>query len=95
VSSVLTLRKPVLKLVTCLLTEGCLDGVDKLVELGRFKSRSEALRIAIGEMMNEEMRYTKAKKTIREMPIALAVTQNTRERSRASFEPWTNKNLDI
>lgn len=84
-----------MKLVTCLLTEWCLEGIDRLVEVGRFKSRSEALRIAVGEMMKKEMRYTKAKKTIRKMPIALAVTQNTRERSRASFEPWTNKNLDI
>lgn len=65
------LRKSVLKLVTFLLPDGYLEGIDRLVELGQFQSRSEAVRIAVKEMMKGELRYTKAKKPIRKMPIAL------------------------
>ena len=65
------LRKFVLKLVTFLLPDGYLEGIDRLTELGRFQSRSEAVRIAVKEMMKEELRYIKAKKPIREIPIAL------------------------
>jgi len=65
------LRKSVLKLVTFLLPGGYLEGIDRLVELGRFESRSEAVRIAVKEIMKGELRFIKAKKPTREIPIAL------------------------
>lgn len=44
-----------LKLVTFLLPEAYLKGLDRLVELGRFQSRSEAVRFAVKEMMKREL----------------------------------------
>ncbi len=65
------IEEAVLKLVTFLLPDGYLEGIDRLIELGQFQSRSEAVRIAVKEMMKGELGYTEAKKPIREMPIAL------------------------
>ena len=66
-----------MKLVTFLLPEAYLNGIDRLVELGRFQSRSEAVRNAIEEIMKEELQYTKARKTMRKMASAIAVAQDT------------------
>jgi len=64
--------------VTFLLPDGYLEGIDKLVEIGRFQSRSQAVRNAIEEIMKEELPYTKTRKTIRKKrPTLIAVAQGT------------------
>jgi len=60
-----------LRLVTLLLPEAYLEGLDRLVELGRFQSRSDALRDAVKEMINGEQPCLRVVKTIQEIPIAL------------------------
>lgn len=62
-----------MKLVTFLLPGRYLEGIDRLVEIGRFKSRSQAVRNAVEEIVKEELRYTKSRKTIRKMPKAITV----------------------
>jgi Arc/MetJ-type ribon-helix-helix transcriptional regulator len=59
-----------LKLVTFLLPEAYLEGLDRLVELGRFQSRSEAVRFAVKEMIKRELWRIKAERTLRKMPMA-------------------------
>jgi len=63
------LRKSVLKLVTFLLPVGYLEGIDRLVELGQFQSRSEAVRFAVKEIIKRELWRAKAE-IKREMSIA-------------------------
>jgi Arc/MetJ-type ribon-helix-helix transcriptional regulator len=56
-----------LKLVTFLLPEAYLEGLDRLVELGRFQSRSEAVRLAVKELIKRELWHIKA---MHEKPLA-------------------------
>jgi Arc/MetJ-type ribon-helix-helix transcriptional regulator len=56
--------------VTFLLPEAYLEGIERLIELGRFQSRSEAVRFAVKEMIKRELWRIKAEKTIRETSIA-------------------------
>jgi Arc/MetJ-type ribon-helix-helix transcriptional regulator len=53
-----------LKLVTFLLPEAYLEGLDRLVELRRFQSRSEAVRFAVKEMIKRELWRAKAEKVL-------------------------------
>jgi Arc/MetJ-type ribon-helix-helix transcriptional regulator len=59
-----------LKLVTFLLPEAYLEGLDRLVELGRFQSRSEAVRFAVREMIKRELWRIRAEKAMRQRPLA-------------------------
>lgn len=49
-----------MELVTFLLPEPWLGGIDKLVKHGRFNSRSEAFRFAIKEIIKTELWRAKA-----------------------------------
>jgi len=44
-----------LKLVTCLLPEAYLEGLDKLVGQGMYPSRSAAIRFAVLDMLKREL----------------------------------------
>jgi Arc/MetJ-type ribon-helix-helix transcriptional regulator len=59
-----------LKLVTFLVPEAYLEGLDRLVELGRFHSRSEAVRFAVREMIKRELWRIRAEKAMHEKALA-------------------------
>jgi Arc/MetJ-type ribon-helix-helix transcriptional regulator len=59
-----------LKLITFLVPEAYLEGLDRLVELGRFQSRSEAVRFAVREMIKRELWCIRAEKAMREKALA-------------------------
>ncbi len=44
-----------MQLVTFLLPETYLEGIERLVELGCFESRSEAVRLAVKEIIRREL----------------------------------------
>lgn len=43
------------RLVTVKMPETYLEGLDELVKLGRYSSRSEAIRIAVRELLRREL----------------------------------------
>jgi Arc/MetJ-type ribon-helix-helix transcriptional regulator len=49
-----------LELVTFLLPEAYLRGLDRLVKDGRFRTRSEAIRFAVREMIKRDLWRIKA-----------------------------------
>jgi Arc/MetJ-type ribon-helix-helix transcriptional regulator len=59
-----------LKLVSFLLPEAYLEGIERLVEFGRFQSRSELVRFAVRELIKGELWRIKAEETLRKMPLA-------------------------
>lgn len=50
-----------LKLVTFLLPEAYLEGLDKLVGMGRYTSRSAVIRLAVKDLLRRELRNQKAR----------------------------------
>ena len=54
-------RKQYMRLITCHLPKHYVDNLDYLVEKGVFPSRSEAIRIAVRELLNKEL-YTRRKR---------------------------------
>ncbi len=44
-----------LKLVTVKMPETYVEGLDELVRMGRYSSRSEAIRIAVRELLKREL----------------------------------------
>ncbi len=44
-----------LRLITVKMSEIYVDGVDRLVELGMYPSRSEAIRVAIRDLLRREL----------------------------------------
>jgi len=58
------------ELVTFLLPEAYLEGIEKLTELGRFTSRSEAVRSAVEEMIKSELWRARLEKAMRYQPIS-------------------------
>lgn len=44
-----------MRLVTVKMPETYLEGLDELVKLGRYSSRSEAIRIAVRELLRREL----------------------------------------
>ncbi len=44
-----------MKLVTVLLPEACLEGLDELVRLNLYPSRSAAIRAAVRDMLKREL----------------------------------------
>lgn len=77
-SYVLILRF-ILRLVTFLLPEAYLERIDKLVELGRFQSRSELVREAVKEIIEEELKWCKRGETHYKIPIALSARGDSGE----------------
>jgi Arc/MetJ-type ribon-helix-helix transcriptional regulator len=59
-----------LKLITFLLPEAYLEGLDRLVELGRYQSRSEAVRLAVKELIKRELWRIRAEKAMHEKALA-------------------------
>ena len=50
-----------LKLVTFLLPEAYLEGLDKLVGMGRYPSRSAVIRLAVRDLLRRELRDQKGR----------------------------------
>jgi len=44
-----------MRLVTVKMPETYLEGLDELVKMGRYSSRSEAIRIAVRELLKKEL----------------------------------------
>jgi len=44
-----------MKLVTVLLPEACLEGLDELVRMGMYPSRSAAIRVAVRDLLRREL----------------------------------------
>jgi Ribbon-helix-helix protein, copG family. len=44
-----------MRIVTVKLPESYLEGIDELVKLGRFASRSDAIRTAVRELLRREL----------------------------------------
>jgi len=44
-----------MKLVTVLLPEACLEGLDELVRQHMYPSRSETIRAAVGDLLKREL----------------------------------------
>ncbi len=44
-----------MRLVTVKMPETYLEGLDELVKLGRYSSRSEAIRVAVRELLKREL----------------------------------------
>ncbi len=44
-----------MKLVTVKMPEAYIDGLDELVRLGRYSSRSEVIRIAVRDLLKKEL----------------------------------------
>ena len=44
-----------MRLVTVKMPETYLEGLDELVRMGRYRSRSEAIRIAVRELLKREL----------------------------------------
>ncbi|MHA1580578.1 MAG: ribbon-helix-helix domain-containing protein [Candidatus Freyarchaeota archaeon] len=49
------MKKPAMKLVSIKLPTAYIDGLNKLVERGIYPSRSEAIRVAVRDMLKKEL----------------------------------------
>ncbi|MEM0470054.1 MAG: ribbon-helix-helix domain-containing protein [Desulfurococcaceae archaeon] len=47
--------RPRLRLVTVKMPEIYLEGIDELIKIGRYKNRSEVIRVAIRELLRREL----------------------------------------
>ena len=55
------LRKPKMRLITVHLPAHLVEGVEQLVEIGRYPSRSEAIRVAVRDLLNREL-YSRSRR---------------------------------
>ncbi len=46
-----------MKLVTVKMPEAYVEGIDELVKMGRYSSRSEVIRIAVRDLLKRELWY--------------------------------------
>nr|MDO8081821.1 ribbon-helix-helix domain-containing protein [Candidatus Freyarchaeota archaeon] len=49
------MKKPSMKLISIKLPNAYIDGLNELVEMGIYPSRSEAIRVAIRDMLKKEL----------------------------------------
>ena len=61
-----------MELVTFLLPEACLEGLDELVGQGIYSSRSEAIRFAVRDLLKGEL-WQQERETVKE---EVATTRN-------------------
>jgi antitoxin ParD1/3/4 len=47
--------RPRLKLVTVKMPELYIEGIDELVRIGKYRNRSEVIRVAIRELLRKEL----------------------------------------
>jgi Arc/MetJ-type ribon-helix-helix transcriptional regulator len=47
--------RPRLKLVTVKMPELYIEGIDELVKIGKYRNRSEVIRVAIRELLRKEL----------------------------------------
>jgi Arc/MetJ-type ribon-helix-helix transcriptional regulator len=57
------------ELVAFVLPEAYVEGIEQLIDHGRFKSRSDAVRFAVEELIHSELWRTKLEKSMYELPI--------------------------
>jgi len=50
-----TANKPRLRLITVKLPELYVEGIDELVKIGRYRNRSEVIRVAIRDLLKKEL----------------------------------------
>jgi antitoxin ParD1/3/4 len=50
-----TTNKPRLRLITVKLPELYVEGIDELVKIGRYRNRSEVIRVAIRDLLKREL----------------------------------------
>jgi antitoxin ParD1/3/4 len=50
-----TTNKPRLRLITVKLPELYVEGIDELVKIGRYRNRSEVIRVAIRDLLKKEL----------------------------------------
>jgi antitoxin ParD1/3/4 len=64
------------KLVTVKVPELYIEGLDELVKLGRYSSRSEAIRVAIRELLRRELwTQTKKKNVLEELSSIIGIEE--------------------
>lgn len=49
------MKKPPLRLISIKLPNAYIDGLNKLVEMGIYPNRSEAIRVAVRDMLKKEL----------------------------------------
>ncbi|MEM3526021.1 MAG: type II toxin-antitoxin system ParD family antitoxin [Candidatus Jordarchaeaceae archaeon] len=49
------MKKPSMKLISIKLPNAYLDGLNELVKMGIYPSRSEAIRVAVRDMLKKEL----------------------------------------
>lgn len=47
--------KPRLRLITVKMPELYLEGIDELVRIGKYRNRSEVIRVAVRELLRKEL----------------------------------------
>ncbi|MCC6035202.1 MAG: ribbon-helix-helix domain-containing protein [Desulfurococcaceae archaeon] len=50
-----TTTRPKLRLITVKLPELYVEGIDELVKIGRYRNRSEVIRVAIRDLLRKEL----------------------------------------
>lgn len=50
-----TVYKPKLRLITVKMPELYIEGIDELVRVGKYRNRSEVIRIAVKELLRREL----------------------------------------
>ncbi len=71
-----------MRLVTVKMPETYLEGLDELVRMGRYSSRSEAIRVAVRELLKRELWGITEHASASTSPIESAASQATREARR-------------
>jgi len=49
------INRPRLRLITVKLPELYVEGIDELVKIGRYRNRSEVIRVAIRDLLKKEL----------------------------------------
>ena len=57
-----------MELVTFLLPEACLEGLDELIEQGIYSSRSAAIRFAVRDLLKREL-WQQERETLKEVVV--------------------------
>jgi len=50
-----SITRPRLRLITVKLPELYVEGIDELVKIGRYRNRSEVIRVAIRDLLRKEL----------------------------------------
>jgi Predicted transcriptional regulators containing the CopG/Arc/MetJ DNA-binding domain len=69
-----------MKIISVKLPESYVEGIDELVKMGRFRSRSEAIRFAVRELLRRELWCSRPRQKIDELIAAIKRLEKLEER---------------